>query len=33
MTFGEVMNMENLMVRNDYWDDNYGAPEEDEEDP
>ena len=25
MTQYEVMNMENLMVRNDYWQDNYGA--------
>ena len=29
MTQYEVMHMENLMVRNDYWQDNYGCPEYD----
>lgn len=33
MTNYEVMHMENLMVRNEYWNDNYGVPEDDEEDP
>ena len=33
MTNYEVMHMENLMVRNEYWTDNYGVPEDDEEDP
>lgn len=28
MTFGQVMNMENLMVRDDYWNDNYGTGSE-----
>lgn len=27
-----AQDIENLMVRNDYWQDNYGVPEEDEED-
>ena len=33
LTQYEITHMENLMVRNDYWNDNYGVPEDDEEDP
>lgn len=28
-----AQDIENLMVRNDYWQDNYGVPEDDEENP